>query len=199
MRSQLPSMFNHFWGGVDSSVENIQRDILRFFERNVGVMIHLQTGEVGDEGWFAPQIAPESWDSYDAGGDGLKAFFDGLVPQSLLDEIPDVMPLRATGLVGLEGGDYCAIVYDSDISINYDPILGNLQGETLGIAAFHVKVNGVNFQGNFSSSTLPTVFITVLDAKETCGALEGVFAPRPPSSSEPFDIDPDNLSGGYLP
>ncbi|WP_372530389.1 hypothetical protein [Pontibacterium sp.] len=172
---------------------------LPFFVNRVGQMFKLQTGQVGDEAWFAPETIPFSWDSFDAGGDGLRAFVDGNVPQSLLDEIPDVTPLRATGLVGLEGGTYCAIVYDSDVSINYGPLLGNLTGENLGIAAFRVEIDGVEKLNGFSSSSLPTVLITVLDPTSVCsGPLTTVDAPEPPSSSEPFDIDPENLSGGYL-
>jgi len=171
---------------------------LPFFVNRVGQMFKLQTGQVGDEAWFAPETIPSSWNSFNAGGDGLRAYVDGNVPQSLLDEIPDVTPLRATGLVGLEGGTYCAIVYDSDVSINY-PVEGNLQGENLGIAAFRVEIDGVEKLNGFSSSSLPTVLITVLDPTSVCsGPLTTVDAPEPPSSSEPFDIDPDNLSGGYL-
>ena len=56
------------------------------------------------------------------------------------------MPLRALGLNSLVGKDVCAVVYDSDISINYDKtrslgVNGNLQGETLGIVAFHVDAD----------------------------------------------------------
>jgi len=88
------------------------------------------------------------------------------------------------------------VVYDSDISINYGPLQGNLQGARLGIAAIHVKVGGVRFFED-SSSTLPTVLITVLDPAICAGPLRTVTAPRPPSSSEPMDLDPANPSGGY--
>ena len=175
------------------------RDALPFFENNVGDMFHLKTGQVGDEGWFAPQFVPPSWDAFDPGGDGLRAFVDGVVPQHLLDEVLDVTPLRATGLKALEGGTFCAVVYDSDVSINYGPLQGNLQGANLGIAAFHVEIGGVRLLEGFSSGTLPSVLITVLDPVSTCGGpLELVGVPKPPSASEPFDIDPDNPTGGYL-
>ena len=61
-----------------------------------------------------------------------------------------------------------------------------------------VKVDGVKKLNGFSSSTLPSVDITILDADQVCASVAGVDAPEPPSSSEPFDIDPENLSGGYL-
>ena len=55
---------------------------------------------------------------------------------------------------------------------------------------------------SFSSSELPAVLITVLDFEQTCGALELlVNVPRPPTSSLPFDIHPEDLvdPGEYLP
>lgn len=168
-----------------------QRAPLPFFLENIGDMYHLFTGQVGDEGWFAPQTVPDSWGS-------IHDYINGVIGQANLDKIGDVTPLRATGLKLLEGGRYCAIVYDSDISINYDPLNGNLQGETLGIAAFYVENGGVNKLSRFSSSTLPTVLITVLDPETVChGEIRLLMMPKPPTSSEPFDIDPDNPSGGY--
>jgi len=194
----------------DDKVELGMRDQLRFFRDNVGVMITLQTGEVGDEGWFAPQFIPESWAETGPTGDGITNFVglngglgDGLGvgddPEELLDKIPDVTPLRATGLEGLEGGTFCAVVYDSDVSINFDPLNGSLKGSTLGIVAFMVKLDGIDKLDDFSSSTLPSAEITILDADEVCRNLNLVSAPLPPTSSEPFDIDPENPSGGYLP
>ena len=85
---------------------NGMRAQLDFFRDNVGLMIQLQTGRVGDEGWFAPQTIPDSWASAGPTADGLRNFLglpvgDGLGvgddPEALLDKIPDVTPLRATG------------------------------------------------------------------------------------------------------
>lgn len=185
-----------------------QRDQLRFFRNNVGKIISLQTGEVGDEGWFAPQFIPQSWVNAGPTDDGIRNFVGlpvgkglgkGNDPEKHLDKIPDVTPLRATGLEGLEGGIYCAVVWDSDISINFDPLDGSLKGENLGIVAFRVLDDGVDRLRKFSSSILPTVEIEIMDADIVCaGPLELVSAPMPPTSSEPFDIDPENPSGGYL-
>ena len=169
------------------------RDVLRFFDDNVGSTITLLTGQVDDEGWFAPQTIPTSWSVSGTEADGLTNYFAGSVPQALLDHVPDVTPLRAAGLEALEGNTYCAVVYDSDIGINYfeDGTLdGNLMGATLGIAAFMVDVDGVNKLDGFSTSTLPSVTITILDANSTCGVLQTESAPIPASSSLPFDIDP---------
>jgi len=178
------------------------RDQLAFFAANVGATITLYTGEVGDEGWFAPQFIPRSWDEAGPSSDGLTNFLQagpGLGSpdsegdrESLLDKISNVIPLRADGLEQLEGGTFCALVYDSDISINYDAIInGNLKGANLGLAAFEVL--DVRQLFGISSSTLPEVDIRILDSDEICaGDINLSFeAPHPVTSSEPFDIDPE--------
>ena len=110
--------------------------------------------------------------------------------EALLDEIPDVMPLRATGLKMLEGQRVCAVVYDSDIGMNYDPLQASLKGATLGTVAFQVR--SVEPLLGFSSSSLPKVEIEILDAEVVCGSALTLFtaAPEPDSSSEPFDVTP---------
>ena len=84
----------------------------------------------------------------------------------------------------------CAVVYDSDISINYDPLDGSLKGANLGTVAFEV-VSVTELTG-FSSSSLPRVDIKILDAEEVCEEELELFtdAPEPVSSSEPFDVVP---------
>ena len=77
--------------------------------------------------------------------------------------------------------DVCAVVYDSDVSINYDHqtplgVNGNLQGETLGIVAFHV--DQTRTLDGFSSSTLPQVTLTILDTS-VCGNWVLFNAPVP--------------------
>jgi len=199
------------------------RDVLRYFadSNNFGRTITVRTGQTGDEGWFAPNCIPAKWIASNspsdltcltgaARGSGInnlvfsgKTPFVGAptswnIPQSRLDKIPAVMPLRARGLVSLEGKDVCALVYDSDISINYNssrtPFTdGNLQGATLGIAAF--RVNVVRTLNRFSSSTLPEVQITVLNAADTCKNFQLFNAPVPRSSSVPNDRLVENLAG----
>ena len=102
------------------------RSQLPFFAANVGATITLHTGEVGDEGWFAPKSIPASWDAAGPTGDGLRnylgnpslAFPHGVGPglgtpdlggdrEALLDKIPDVTPLRATGLKLVMLGRFC--------------------------------------------------------------------------------------------
>jgi len=178
------------------------RTQLPFFADNVGEMITLHTGEVGDEGWFALKSIPESWD--DAGpNDGLRNYLnaepglgtesDELGPEDLLDKIPDVTPLRFTGLKLLEGERVCAVVYDSDISINYDPLDGSLKGANLGTVAFEViSVTAVAGEDDFSDKSLPKVDIEILDVEQLCnGSFELLTdAPEPESSSEPEDVGP---------
>jgi hypothetical protein len=172
----------------------------------VGQVITLYTGQVGDEGWFAPETIPASWGP--AGGlpgfignpaasptstpphgvgPGLGAGSD---PEALLDKVPDVNPLRATGLSLLVGQRVCAVVYDSDISINYGPLNGSLKGANLGTVAFLVLSVTQHVGG--SSSSLPDVSIQILDAAQVCAGPVTLFtaAPEPTSSSEPFDVVP---------
>lgn len=155
---------------------------------------------MGDEGWFALKTIPDSWITDGPTDDGLRNFLlagPGLgTPdtngdrEALLDKIPDVTPLRATGLKMLEGRQVCAVVYDNDISMNYSPLNGSLKGATLGTVAFEVLA--VRQLSGFSSSSLPEVEIRILDAELVCGEPLTLFteAPEPISSSEPFDVAP---------
>jgi hypothetical protein len=174
-----------------------QREPLAFFQANVGSQIDLFTGQVGDEGWFALKTVPSTWQeagptdngtrNYLLAGPGLGGDSDD--PEVLLDEIPDVTPLRATGLAMLQGETVCAVVYDSDVSINYSPLTGNLQGANLGIVGFEVVSAAERTDG--SDSDLPRVTIEIRDAA-VCEETLFLFtnAPVPESSSEPFDVTP---------
>jgi hypothetical protein len=204
-----PSFFSKLDVNDDKS-SHTQRSVLRYFAENVGRTITVKTGQTGDEGWFAPTCIPSKWlsgtsNSCLSGANrdtGIDNYF-GLngatkIPaQSRLDKIPAVMPLRARGLGALVGKTVCAVVYDSDISINYTgssfPFTeGNLQGETLGIVAF--QVDAVRKLNGFSSSTLPEVQLTIVQTT-ACGTWTLFNAPVPRSSSVPNDIDPQNLAG----
>ncbi|MFL0685214.1 MAG: hypothetical protein ACJLTB_18680 [Algoriphagus aquaeductus] len=184
----------------DQLAELGQRQPLRFFEQNVGREITLYTGQVGDEGWFALKTIPSSWRSAGPSGNGLRNYLTpgpGLgarIPDDdrevLLDKIPNVTPLRATGLAMLVGQTIFAVVYDSDISINYSPLTGNLQGANLGIVGFDVL--GVSSRTDGSSSSLPAVRVRIRNAGTLRDGELALFsnAPTPQSSSEPFDINP---------
>jgi hypothetical protein len=173
---------------------------LKYFKDNVGKTIDLYTGQVGDEAWFALKTIPDSWRSagptnngtrnYLAPGPGLGAAVPDDGREALLDKIPNVTPLRAAGLAMLKGQTVLAVVYDSDVSINYAPLNGNLQGANLGIVAF--EVIDVKKRTDGSSSSLPRVTIRIRDVNSILGWNLFLFAnaPTPSSSSEPFDITP---------
>ena len=176
------------------------RQPLLFFENNVGREIDLFTGQVGEEGFFALKTIPNSWVSAGPTGNGLRNYLTpgprlgAPIPDDdrevLLDKIPNVTPLRATGLAMLVGQTVYAVVYDSDVSINYSPLTGNLQGDNLGVVAFDVL--RVVERKDGSSSDLPRVSIRVRSAASVSGLGLSLFsnAPIPQSSSEPFDITP---------
>lgn len=171
---------------------------LRFFEENQGEVIDLFTGQVGDEGWHAPKTIPGSWTATGPTNNGLQNYLfpgPGLGggdddPEVLLDEIPLVVPLRATGLAMLTGQRIFAVVYDSDVSTNYDPIEANLQGSNLGIVA--LEVLEVTARNDGSDSDLPRVTVRILDADLYKNGTLFLFgnAPEPESSSEPEDTVP---------
>ncbi len=106
-----------------------------------GDVVLLPGGEADDAGWFelpetiryaddrTTDLSDEEW---------IQAFVDGTLPQDLLDKVRDVMPLRNPELLALVGRTCTAIVYDSDISINYDPLYANLQGARYGTFTFRV-------------------------------------------------------------
>jgi hypothetical protein len=176
------------------------RDQLKYFEENEGKTIDLYTGQVGDEGWFAIKTIPNTWinagpsdngtRNYLAPGPGLGSPNIDDDREVLLDEIPNVTPLRASGLKMLEGYTVLAAVYDSEISINYSSLEGNLMGENLGMVAFQVL--SVEERTDGSSSSLPKVSIKILDLDVVRQQDLMLFsnAPVPSSSSEPFDIKP---------
>lgn len=174
------------------------RRTLRYFEENIGETLDLNTGQVGDEGWHAPKRFPSSWINAGPTNNGLLNY---LTPgpglgggeddrEVLLDKIERVIPLRATALAMLTGETVYAVVYDSDVSTNYSPILANLQGANLGVVAF--KVNSVTQRNDGSDSDLPRVTITILDATAIDQEALYLFknAPEPTSSSEPEDTNP---------
>jgi hypothetical protein len=176
---------------------------LPFFQRNIGKTINLHTGEVGDEGWFAIRSIPASWDKAGPTNNGARNYLlagyglgSGNNPELFLDKVPGITPLRAQGIAMLTGQKILAVVYDSDISINYNPLNGNLKGENLGLVAFEVL--GVRRRTDGSGASLPVVSLRILDVESIRGFPLYLFsnAPAPRSSSEPDDIDlPPNIPG----
>lgn len=203
-------------GVNDDKPGKTQRDVLRYFATNVGRTITVRTGQTGDEGWFAPNCIPAKFiASYSkenntclsngARQTGIANYFgangaSAIPQQDRLDKIPHLIPLRALGLNSLIGKTVCAVVYDSDVSVNYDHdkpdmgVNGNLTGETLGIVAF--DVNLVRTLTGFSSSTLPQVTITIRSTS-VCGNWVLFKAPVPASSSVPNDRFAPGSPSGY--
>lgn len=164
---------------------------LPYFAKNVGKNIVLYTGEVGDEGWFAPKTTPTSWKNVGPTNNGTLNFFAGMIKsEDLLDKVPNVTPLRATGLSMLKGATVYAVVFDSDISMNYDPLNGSLKGANLGVVA--LTVLKVEKRTNGSSSSLPKVTVRIESVDKVSKLPLSLFsnAPIPKSSSEPMDITP---------
>ena len=184
----------------DQMAEVGQRAVLDFFARKVDQIIELYTGEVGDEGWFALSSVPDSWKAagptdqggrnYLTPGPGLGAPDPDDDQEVLLQNIDNLIPLRAMGISMLQGQTVLAVVYDSDVSVNYSPLQGNLMGSNLGLVAFDVLQ--VTERTDSSNISLPSVTLRIRDAAEvTNGSLKlFVNAPIPVSSSDPLDISP---------
>ena len=178
-----------------------KRNPLPFFTDpdNIGTNITLFTGQVGGEAWYSFKSIPDSWVAAGPTADGLRNYLGnpslpfphnvgpGLGnPDNLLDPVPDVTPLRATGLALLEGRTVCAIVPESEVSVNYTPSLpteGNIKGEYQGTVAFFV-VEVTN-----SLPNLPKVEITILDPAVFCEQEPQLFTEAPDlvDSSNPDD------------
>lgn len=182
----------------DPLAEPGQRRTLRYFRENEGREIDLYAGEVGDEGWFALKTIPSSWISAGPTGNGTMNFLKagpGLGggednKEILLDKVPNVTPLRARGLKMLTGSTILAVVYDGDVSINYGPLNGNLQGANLGLVA--LEVLNVTRRTDGSSGSLPKLRVRIRSVEAAMAAPLKLFnnAPVPRSSSEPFDVNP---------
>jgi hypothetical protein len=184
----------------DQIAEVGERRTLRYFRENVGREIVLYTGDVGDEGWHALKTIPSSWIDAGPTSNGTRNFLEagpGLgsgTPDDdrevLLDKIPNVTPLRATGQAMLIGSTVLAVVYDGDVGINYSPLKGNLMGANLGLVAFDVLEVRERLDG--STGSLPKVTVRIRDVAEVSGGPLALFAnaPVPRSSSEPYDVAP---------
>jgi uncharacterized repeat protein (TIGR01451 family) len=107
-----------------------------------------------------------------ASKDGYDLWFEefsaGIVRQECLDKVRDVMPLRNQDLVQLVGKTCTAIVYDSDISMNYKPIYANLQGRRYGKFTFKVEALEVpgSLPESISSTSLYDLWLRILPPQE---------------------------------
>jgi hypothetical protein len=200
---------NHFTSAQlnsDVAAPGLRRPLPFFAAANAAEIV-LPSGEVGDEGWFALRSARIAWRSagpdstdglrnYVEAGPGLGSADSRGRKESLLDKVPDIAPLRATGLAALVGRSICAVALKNDVRItSYQPLQGSLQGDNLGLLAFQVL--SVSPASGHSSSRLPDVKVRVLDARTICEEPLQAFAeaPAPKSYCEPRDIDPPSCAG----
>lgn len=179
------------------------RTPLKYFAGNVGKTIELYTGDVGDEGWHALKTIPSAWttagplplgtQNFFAAGPGLGTSNGAGDREALLDKVPDVTPLRATGISMLSGQTVLAVVYDSDISTNYSPLQASLKGANLGVVAFDVLQVVARTDG--STSSLPRVTVRIRAVTEVAALPFVLFAnaPSPQSSSVPMDVMPPTV------
>jgi hypothetical protein len=161
----------------------------------------LPTGQVDDEAYFAlpPQISyaderPSHCYKYVGNYDlFVEEFVLGIVPQECLDKVRDVMPLRNQDLAQLVGRTCTAVVYDSDINMDYrsdrhsEPgIYANLQGERYGL--FHFIVEGVEVAGsipeNMSSTSLYGLQLRIIEPQVPGEAFHIVIHDHEPDACE---------------
>lgn len=172
----------------DDSPTEVGNPPLRWNTQFPGDVVLLPTGQVDDEGWFTlPENTP--WP--------LGDFVAGVVPQSQLDKIPNVMPLRNQDLVRLVGRTCVAVVYDSDISMNYVPINANLQGARYGLftfTVFAVEVPG-SIPESQSSTSLYNLWVRVESPMTPTERFDVVVHDHEPDS---IQINTATYSGGIL-
>lgn len=177
-----------------------ERSELRYFASRAGSTVTLYSGKVGSEGWYAFRSVPSTWTSAGPTTSGLRNFRlagPGLGSpnrsgdrEALLDKVPNLVPLRATGLEQLVGRTVCGVVMESTASVNYGGTVATaIKGKYRGIVAFTVSSLR---RSTVSSDALPIMTVRVVDADAACGAtlLTLSSAPSPSSSSSPFDVVP---------
>lgn len=184
-------------GPCEKSFIGNRGNLLAFADK-VGTEVTLPAGTLGDEGWFAITTVRIAWRSagpdltdglrnYVEAGPGLGSSDANGNKETLLENVPNLTPLRATGLARLEGRSVCAVVLDGEVEMGYDPLLGDLRGPNLGKIAFQVlSVEANSAQPN----TLPSVRVRILDADAVCGdpLTAYVDAPVSVSPTQPPDI-----------
>ena len=164
------------WLVNDDSPTETGNPPLRWNEFFPGDLVLLPGGEVQDEGMFTlppcieyaddrgPGDYPGVWVEYPDYKAFVQAFIAGTVPKEQLDKILGVKPLRNNDLRSLVGRTCIAVVYDSDISINYEPIYGNLQGARYGL--FRFTTLGTQLPGSIPESTSSTSLLDIWVAVE---------------------------------
>ena len=163
-----------------------------------GDEVLLETGEVKDEGLFC--LTDVALDELESRGYTLEDFVYGRIPQKYLDKIPGVMPLRDDCLRQLVGKTCIVVVYDSDISINYDPINGNLQGARYGLTLleFLEVVNPGTIKESTDSSSLLDIWVEMLEIPETFPALNDCDRPVQDEVPDTVSIEKAEWKDGKL-
>lgn len=155
------------------------RDPIPYFAARVGAFITLPSGDGGNDGWFALRMAPPAWASEPGSDDGLENYLvagsglgspdDDGRRASLLEEVPNVVPVRAASLNLLVGRRVCAVVYSDDVIVA-PATSTNLSGVNLGVVAF--QVTSVDTTGG----DWPPVVVTILDVSGVCAGALTAFA-----------------------
>jgi hypothetical protein len=163
-----------------------------------GDVVLLETGQVKDEGLFC--LTDVALAELAKRGYTLEDFVYGRIPQSKLDKIPGVMPLRDDCLRQLVGKKCIVVVYDSDISINYDPINGNLQGARYGLTflEFLAVTNPGTIKESTDSTSLLDIWVEVLPIPDPFPALNNCDCPVQNEVPDDVSIELAEWSNGVL-
>ena len=90
-----------------------------------------------------------------------------------LDKINGVAPLDTNAkITALLGRTFCALVYDSDISVDVSDGYGSLKGATHGLIAFTVTGIGADPDG----SVLPSIVVDLVDSDDVQRVCDAVAA-----------------------
>jgi hypothetical protein len=168
---------------VNDDIANIGVRTL-LFTRGTNILpyssLQLPTGQTGDEGLFRftrqdPQVSLQNGAQFT-----VQQFIDAAgsaANENNLDKIRDVVPLNNTDIQALEGKTVCAVVFDSDISVDTSAHYGVLKGATMGKTAFTV----VSTQAS-SGSNLRKITINLMDDDLVEGTCD-LAKPGTPTSS----------------
>ena len=132
----------------------------------------LPTGQVEDEGLFRFTRPGQQTSLQNDATFTVAEFFsatEAASDESNLDKIAGVVPLGEADINGLVGKTVCAVVYDSDISVDVKDGYGNLQGATLGVTAFTVTAVGDDAS---EDDSLPMIVVDLLPSDRVRPACE---------------------------
>ncbi len=126
----------------------------------------LPTGQVGDEGLFRftnpdPQMSEQNGATFTT-----QEFFAATgmaADENNLDKIAGTVPLGQADIEALTGKTVCAVVYDSDISVDRGKGQASLKGATMGVTAFKVTAVTPNPAGG---SYLPDITVDLLPSAQ---------------------------------